>query len=295
MKRAIVGLLALIAIGVAGVWAFSSQAPAPEKEIVFLAGPADHGGKGGPGHQYERDLRVLAYCLENSPNLKGIKTKVHVGGAPPISELQNASVIVIEGSSDRDAKETHPLFPPDPSTDHHRYDAETTAYLKEVDGLMKKGTGLVVYHYSVWAENWAARGYYMNWLGGLWVQVPSKNPFDKWSMTVMAPEHPVMRGVKPWTYSEEIFCNFFLPRDPRRTELLLGTPAKNAVGPQVAAWAFQREDGHRGIVMGGVHSHANLAMDDHRRFLLNGIVWAAGMEVPAGGVESSVSEELMKQ
>jgi len=76
---------------------------------------------------------------------------------------------------------------------------------------------------------------------------------------------------------------------------LIGTPAKSPVGAQVAAWAFQREDGHRGFVYGGLHSHQNLAIDDHRRFLLNGIVWAAGMEVPAGGVQSTVTDEMIKQ
>jgi type 1 glutamine amidotransferase len=296
MKRAIVGLIALIAIGAACVWAYSSQAPATEKEIVFVAGPPDHGMKGGPGHQYERDLRLLAYCLESSPNLKGIKTRVVVGKVPPASELTNAAAIVIDSSGDWMENEVHPLFPPFPKTNHKVYDAETTAQLKAIDDLTKKGMGVVVFHYSMFVDHFVARRYFLDWLGGLWIQIPSKNPFDKWTMTRMAASHPINRGVKDWSYTEEIFCNFFLPRDPRRTDLLLGTPGRNAaVGPQVAAFAFQREDGHRGFVMGGVHQHSNLALDDNRRFLLNGIVWAAGMEVPPQGVESSVTEELMKQ
>jgi len=41
--------------------------------------------------------------------------------------------------------------------------------------------------------------------------------------------------------------------------------------------------------MGGVDFHDNLAkVDDYRRFLLNGIVWTAGIEVPPGGVQSVV-------
>ena len=40
--------------------------------------------------------------------------------------------------------------------------------------------------------------------------------------------------------------------------------------------------------MGGVDFHDNLSkVDDYRRFLLNGIAWAAGLEVPAGGVQST--------
>ena len=71
---------------------------------------------------------------------------------------------------------------------------------------------------------------------------------------------------------------------------MIGTPSKDpngpdvsALGPQVAAWAYDRADGGRGFVMGGVDFHDNLrTVDDYRRFLLNGIVWAANVEVPGG-------------
>jgi hypothetical protein len=32
-------------------------------------------------------------------------------------------------------------------------------------------------------------------------------------------------------------------------------------------------------------------VEDYRRFLLNGIAWAAGLEVPAGGVQSTVPQD----
>ena len=114
-------------------------------------------------------------------------------------------------------------------------------------------------------------------------------------MTVKNESHPINRGVNPWSYREEIFSRFFLWDDPRRTELLIGTPTRaKALGPLVTAWAYQRDDGGRGFAFGGVDIHKNLLIEDHRRFLLNGIVWAAGMEVPEGGVISTVPEELMK-
>jgi type 1 glutamine amidotransferase len=291
--RAIQRVPVLAAVAVLGFSALSSPAYAQGKKVVFIAGPKDHGAPGR--HEYEKDLRVLANCLENSPNLKGITTKVYTGKAPQdLSELKDAAVIVINSSSDRDAREQHPLFPQDPSTDHHSYDRETIAYLREFDKLMKSGVGLVVFHYAMWAENWTARQFWMDWLGGLWVQVVSRNPVDQWSMTLKNESHPVLRGVRPWTYKDEIFCRFALLEDPRRTDLLLGTPAKASVGPQTAAWAFQREDGHRGFVMGGVDWHSNMALEDYRRFLLNGVVWAGGMDVPAGGVVSKLPEDFGK-
>jgi hypothetical protein len=46
--------------------------------------------------------------------------------------------------------------------------------------------------------------------------------------------------------------------------------------------------------MGGMDMHSNLLVEGNRRLLLNGIVWAARMEVPAGGVASTISEDVMK-
>ena len=245
-----------------------------------------------PGrHEHEKDLRVLAHGLETSANLRGVTTQLIVGQAPrDLAAYDNVAAIVIESSSDRHPKETHPLFPPEPANPNHVYDGETTAFLKSLDALIReRRIGIVVFHYANWVEHWIARGYYLNWLGGLWVQMASRNPVDDWSMQPRAPDHPILRGVQPWTYRDEVFCRFFLPdNDPRRTDLLIGTPAKSPVGPQVVSWAYQRDDGGRGFVMGGVDFHVNMNVEDYRRFLLNGIVWAAGLDVPAGGVDSTL-------
>lgn len=284
-------LFAGVALCTAFAPALHAAAPGslPPKTILFLAGPKDHGMPGR--HEHEKDLRVLAHGLNTSPNLRGVSTQLIVGQAPrDLAAYDNVAAIVIESSSDRHAKETHPLFPPEPANPNHVYDAETTAFLKSLDALIKeRRIGIVVFHYANWVEHWTARGYYLNWLGGLWVQMASRNPVDDWSMQPQAPDHPILRGVRPWTYRDEVFCRFFLPaNDPKRTDLLIGTPAKSPVGPQVVSWAYQREDGGRGFVMGGVDFHVNMNVEDYRRFLLNGIVWAAGLDVPAGGVDSTL-------
>lgn len=265
---------------------------ADRKKILFLAGPKDHGAPGR--HEYERDLRKLAESLERSTNLRDVRTQVHVGAVPRNVEFfRDAAAIVIESSSDRHERETHPLFPPDPATNHRGYDESTTAFLKELDAhIAANRIGVVVFHYANWVENWAARGYYVKWLGGLWVQMMSRNPVDQWSMTPVANNHPVLRGVKPWAYRDEVFCRFHLPNDRRRTDLLLATPREDklGIGPQIAAWAYQRDDGGRGFVYGGVDWHENLKLEDYRRFLLNGIAWAAQLEIPAEGIDSPVPD-----
>ncbi len=268
--------------------AFAAPVAAETKKILFLAGPRDHGGPGR--HEYERDLRTLAESFDKASNLKNVTTQVIVGQLPrDLEAVKDAAVIVINSSSDRAEKETHPLFPPDPTTNHRSYDEETTAYLKALDDLLQeKKIGVVVFHYALWAENWRARDYYMKWLGGLWVQIGSRNPVDEWSMTFENERHPILNGVKPWTFRDEVFCRFFLPNDAKRTDLLLGTPEKDSgrIGPQIVSWAYEREDGGRGFVFGGQDFRDNLANDNYRRFLLNGIAWAAQIDIPREGIQS---------
>jgi hypothetical protein len=150
-------------------------AVADAKKILFLAGPRDHGFPGR--HEYERDLKTLATSLEQSGNVKGITTQLIVGALPrDLDAVRDAAAIVIDSSSDRADNETHPLFPPNPSTNGRSYDPETTAYLKALDDLIRQNRiGVVIIHYANWAENWRARDYYLNWTGGLWVQIASKN------------------------------------------------------------------------------------------------------------------------
>ena len=281
-----------LACAVAGLAAGASQPGAGArpvgKKIVFLAGPKDHGAEGR--HEYEKDLRILATALGSATNLKGITTEVHVGKAPRDPAVYaDAAAIVIESSSDRDAREIHPLFPPEQQTTNRTYDQDTLAFLKMLDGRMRSGMGIAVLHYANWVEHWVARRYYLDWTGGLWIQGGSRNPVDQWTMTPKNPDHPILRGVKEWSYRDEVFCRFFLPPDLKRTELIIGTPAKATIGPQLASWAYEREGGGRAFVMGGPDFHDNMTtVADFRRFLVNGIAWAAGIDVPAGGVDTRI-------
>jgi type 1 glutamine amidotransferase len=263
-------------------------AGADTKKILFLAGPRDHGAPGR--HEYERDLKTLAQSLESAGNLSGVTTQLIVGKLPrDLAALDGAAAIVIDSSSDRADNEIHPLFPPNPTTNGRGYDEETAAFLKSLDDRIKQNKiGVVILHYASWAENWQARRYYLNWTGGLWVQGGSKNPVDEWSMTLENKRHPILRGVKPWTYRDEVFCRYLLPNDKRRTNLILATPKEDklGIGPQIASWAYNRDDGGRAFVFGGLDFRDNLARTEYRRFLLNGIAWAAHIEIPRRGIDS---------
>jgi len=266
-----------------------------KKKIIFLAGPKDHGAVGR--HEYEKDLRELAWQLEKATNLPaGIETAVLVGKAPrDLSVLEDVSAIVIVGSGDWLRNETNVLFQQFQATDGRTYDAETTAYLQRFDQLIRqKQIGISIFHYTMWVENWVGRRYYLNWLGGLWIPYASHNPVDTWKMEPLAVKHPVLQGIKPWSFRDEVFSRYFLFDNPKRTELLQGTPSNTNNGaPRPVSWVYERPDGGRSFVWGGSDFHDNMhSVEDYRRYLLNGIIWTAKIDVPADGVFAPAPPEL---
>jgi len=267
----------------------------PVKKIVFVAGPKEHGAPGR--HEYEKDLRELAWSLEHASNLKGVKTEVLVGRMPKdLKLLEDADEIVIDGNGDWLKTETGVLFPQMAGTDGIKYDAETTAWLKSLDALIKaRHIGLTIFHYSMWTDNRAGRTVFLDWFGGLWIPYASHNPVDTWSVRPLKVTHPILNGVQPWTYREEMYSRYFLFDNPGRTELLEAKPAdpKNGVAFGPVSWAYARPDGGRSFVWGGSDFHDNMhTVADYRRYLLNGIAWTAGLDVPAGGVTAPAPPEL---
>src|SRR5204863_6544917 len=185
-------LISIVPLCLAAAGLSATQPQSARKKIVFLAGPKDHGAVGR--HEYEKDLRELAWSLENATNVHGIETKVFVGKAPrDLSVFEDASAIVIDGSGDWQRNETNVLFQQFQATDGRTYDAETTAYLQKLDQLIRqKGIGVSIFHYTMWVENWVGRNYYLKWFGGLWIPYASHNPVDTWKMAPLSVKHPVL-------------------------------------------------------------------------------------------------------
>lgn len=278
-----------------------------QTEVVLAAGPKDHGAPGR--HEYALDLKALKACLDRS-NVPGLTVTVYEGGVPEVAAFEKAAVLVLESSGDRTPTEKHVLFPQDATTDHQGYDPATTARLAQIDALARRRMGVVVLHYATYVNNATARRYFTDWVGGFYESGYSRTVTTTWNVAPTAAVHPVLRGVAPWSMREEFYIRLRLPDDRRRTDLLIATPTAPTrlpalttpmvpggppspltdpnVEPSLVSWAIEREGGGRGFVMTGVDWHSNLQIESYRRQLLNGIVWAAGREVPAGGVVCSI-------
>ena len=60
-------------------------------------------------------------------------------------------------------------------------------------------------------------------------------------------------------------------------------------------WVVERDGGGRGFGFTGGHRHKNWGDDNHRKVVLNALVWLCKLEVPSGGVDSTVTPEDLQQ
>jgi hypothetical protein len=270
----------------------------PTKTIYFLAGPKDHAGPEGSGrHETRRDLLVMQACIDSISNATGVKIKTkfsYMRTALDIEDLKGVDAIIIECSAEGSSKErAHPLFPPSENT--RTYDKATLDYLAKVDSLHKAGMGIMVLHWGITTTNQKATQYYLSWFGSASLSGYTRNPLGYWSVSPIeaSKNHPILRGVGPFNYKDEIFSRMLVnPGDPYRTDLLTGTIEKSNQGasePLGIATAYDKK-GARGVLWGGMDYHSALKNENYRRFVLNAILWTAGIDVPKGGVKSNAKQ-----
>jgi hypothetical protein len=260
-----------------------------KKKIVFIAGTRSHGYA---AHAHYAGCTLLAKLLNQ--NVPGAEAVVYRDGWPKDPRaLDGADAIVIYA----DGGGGMPAIP----------------HLDELDKLMKRGVGLALLHYAVEVPKGKPGDCLLDWIGGYFEVDWSVNPF--WTAQFKSfPDHPIARGVKPFTIRDEWYYHMRFRKDMEGvTPILAAVPPDSTRGPdgprsgnpavrarkgmpEVVGWAYQRPDGGRGFGFTGGHDHWNWANDGFRTVVLNAIVWIAGLEVPAGGVPSKrpTVEELLE-
>jgi type 1 glutamine amidotransferase len=155
----------------------------------------------------------------------------------------------------------------------------------------------------------------LNWTGGYFEMFWSVNP--TWEATFPTlPKHPITRGVKPFKINDEWYYHMrFTPNMEGVTPILSALPPSSTLdrpnGPhsgnpfvraavqrgeaQHLMWAYERKNGGRGFGFTGGHYHKNWGQDDFRKLVLNGILWIAKADIPASGVESTVTPEDLEK
>jgi putative heme-binding domain-containing protein len=255
----------------------------PPKTILLIAGTKSH----GPGeHEYEKGARLLAHCIDTSPNLKGFKTEVVTDGWPKDEKVFDnaATVLLFSDGSDRDEK-AHPLL--------------REKRLATMAKLMERGVGFVAIHYTVFVPTKKAGDDFLSWCGGYFDYESGPKPQGWYSkiktctgkVDIASPKHPVSRGLTPFELREEFYYNMRLAPAERGLTPILSATLPDEKEAQVVAWVVERKNGGRGFGYTGGHFHKNWQDENVRRMVLNALVWTAHGEVPEGGVRSTLPME----
>jgi Trehalose utilisation len=157
-------------------------------------------------------------------------------------------------------------------------------HLAQVQKLADAGVGLVHLHQVIdYPRDLGARG--RGWMGAAWEKGVSQRAH--WVAEFKTfPDHPIFRGVTPFKINDGwLYKLRFVPGMKGVTPLLRTVPPKAKTSPTgaIIAWAYDRPGGGRSFTFTGGHLHRSLAEEGYRRFLVNGILWSAAVEIPAAG------------
>lgn len=169
--------------------------------------------------------------------------------------------------------------------------------LAQLQKLADAGVGLVHFHQAVdYPKDLSERA--RGWLGGVFEKGHSQRAH--WvSEFKTFPEHPVCRGVTPFKIDDGwLYKLRFVPEKKGITPIMRTVKMADGdrnVDDAIVAWTYERPGGGRSFSFTGGHLHASLAEEGYRRLLTNGILWSAGIEIPAGGAPVALDKEKLNK
>ncbi len=242
------------------------QAAEKARTRILLIGKAPDHPYGS--HMYMHTCGVLARCLELTP---GVEAVVSNGWPKDPKMLRGVKCIVLYTSPAAEFLLEGP----------HRL---------QVDRMMKDGVGLVTIH---WASSVNQKDLdrlgptWLGYLGGTWVSnvglSGGKSPLKQ-----LLPEHPVCRGWKEYEIDDEYYLNPVI----RKAKPLLQVREKKGKDV-IVGWVYERPDGGRAFATTLGHPYKNFQVEAFRRMIVNGILWAAHVEVPKEGAPVNVGKDVL--
>ena len=262
------------------------------KRIVFLAGRPSHGYG---SHEHLAGCHILADAIQRS--VPGTKCDVYSNGWPEKDDVLDGADTIIMYC---DGGKGHPALQHLPAIKKH----------------MDRGAGFVCLHYGVEVPKEDAGEQFLEWLGGYFEMNWSVNPH--WVAEYKSfPEHPITRGVKPFSANDEWYFHMrFRPDMKGVTPILSAVPPASTMTrpdgphsgnqavrgevakglPQHMAWAYQRDNGGRSFGFTGGHFHWNWGRPEIITLVTNAICWTAHMDIAKEGLGvTQPTVETLKQ
>lgn len=170
--------------------------------------------------------------------------------------------------------------------------------------LRSSGAGLVLLHQAMDFPAGPQAMEIKAWLGAVYLSdIGSRGHWDMEFKRI--PSHAVTRGVTPFAAPADgwLYNLHFAERGV--TPLLVGAvpdksrstadAKKHAGRDEVIAWAYEHSSGARGFGFTGADLHQSWSYESQRTLVLNGILWAARLDVPPQGAKAAFAPESLQR
>lgn len=275
-------LRVLVALSIAAIAGCSgtTRATTTPSHIVLVGGAPSE----GPGrHAYPDGIRTIEALLDASPDRAArgdVVVDAYPDGWPADPRaFDHASTVVWYF----DGLDRHPLRDP--------------ARRAQFDMLMRRGVGLVALHQASTVPPGGDDFGLVESLGGVRDGTRDRTT-ETARLDPVARTHPVSRGLASFDHRDEFYPTLRFARDAKVTPILDGvlhvqyrdgrSLVEETAEKRVVAWTYERDGGGRAFAFTGAHFVAALDRPEVRTLLLNAIFWTAGMDVPAGGVRTTL-------
>lgn len=253
IRRSLVSVALLLAIGA------NVRADDPVKVLLIGRGP-DHPPQ---THEYLFECRLLAKCLEQTP---GVTAVVSDGWPTAPDAFDGVDAIVLYTAVGGDVL----------------HDASRA---EQVEELLASEVGLVALHWGTGASVDERGEASIRSIGGFANLAFTGIPVVDSTIRPADPDHPICRGWSETPMHDEYYIN--LRFNPAIHPVIR---AEVEGKDYTMGWTLERPGGGRsfGYVCG--HFHDCFRLPAFRRSVVNGILWAALVEVPEGGAPVEATE-----
>lgn len=265
---------AILAFSVSLCFCGSLFADEPKTKTLLLLGQKPDGHPPAT-HEYMPGQRILAHLLRDVPGWK-VEVVQADGAWPEGPELLSKADAVV-------------LF-----VSHGGYwIQDDPRRFEALVRLAERGGGIAGLHWGLGVKDAKRIAGFAKLLGACHGGPDRKFKFFEEIDPTTAAEHAVTRGVEIPKLREEYY--FALKREPTASDALvplITIPVEGDDG--MVSWAWQRPDGGRSFGFTGLHFHENWRQESYRRLIAQGVLWTMKVEPPAGGLDLSVPETLLK-
>ncbi|MFD0712669.1 ThuA domain-containing protein [Paenibacillus sp. GCM10027626] len=263
-----------------------------KKKIIILACDPSHAAG---YHEYEKTAKLFKVALEHSNMGDQLEVEYYAKGWPdePDDEaVFETADLIVAYTDGRDGD----LFVDVPFAAQGR--------MEKMERWMERGCGLALIHFSTFFTREEGKRI-VEWAGGYFEWEDAQGERNWYSridygqrLELRKTDHPIAAGVSPDLYlQDEIYYRLRFgagghgqsrEQNDRFTPIGYVPDLADPDDPlaNVVVWAVEREDGGRGFGTTVGHAYRLWKDENYLRLMLNAIVWSAGLDVPAGGVQS---------